>query len=165
MERKLFFGAMLIFSVSMLFFSSCNKDDDKPLAPTVKITELGSGHDSPNDKIGYIGSEFHLEATITADGLIKEILVEVHQENGNGESKRGYSFNEKFTDSKYVGLKNTTFHEHIDIPADAPEGEYHLHLMVVDQYGQSTTAESDLTIKAGHGDDDDDDDHDHDHGH
>lgn len=156
MKRKLFLGAMLLLSANVLFFSSCEDDNDKPLAPTVKITELGSGHDNPNDKIAYVGSDAHIEAEITAEGLIESITVEVHQEDGD------YEFEKVYTDSKYVGVKNATFHEHLDIPSDAPEGEYHLHLVVRDQEGQTATAESELTIKAGSGENDDDDHDDHD---
>lgn len=140
MKKKLFLGAMLLLSANVLFFSSCEDDNDKPLAPTVKITELGSGHDNPNDKIAYAGSDAHIEAEIIAEGLIENITVEVHQEDGD------FEFNKVFTDAK--GLKNTTFHKHLHIPAEAPEGEYHLHLVVRDQHGQSTKAESHLTIKA-----------------
>lgn len=138
MKKKLFLGAVLLLSANLLFFSSCEKDDT-PSVPTVKITELGSGHDSPNDKIAYAGSDAHIEAEITAEGLIESISVEVHQEGGS------FKFNEVFTDAK--GLKNHQLHKHLDIPAEAPAGEYHLHLVVKDQHGQTATAESHLTIK------------------
>ena len=129
--------------MSFFIFSSCSSDDDddNPAKPTIQITELGSGHDSPNDKIAYIGADAHIEATILADGLIKEIQVKVHQVDGKSE------FGKVYTDTKYVGNKNTTFHEHLNIPSDAPAGKYHLHLIVVDQFGQTATAESDLTLK------------------
>lgn len=143
MKQKIRWGAILMFSMSLVLFSSCsNDDDDNPAKPIVKILELGSGHDSPNDKVAYIGKDAHIEADITVDGLIAEIRVEVHQENGT------YEFEKVYKDSKYVGNKNATLHEHLDIPSDAPAGEYHLHLTVVDQWGQSSTAESELTLKA-----------------
>lgn len=155
MKKELFLGAALLLSANLLFFSSCEKDDTPP-APTVKITELGSGHDNPNDKIAYAGTDAHIEAEITAEGLIETITVDVHQEGGS------FKFNKVYTDSKYVGTKNSTFHEHLDIPAEAPAGEYHLHLVVKDQHGQTATAESELLIKPAseapaH------DDHDHNH--
>ena len=140
MKRKLFLGAMLLLSANALFFSSCEKEDT-PSAPTVKIKELGSGHDNPNDNIAYAGSHAHIEAMITADGLIESITVEVHQENGN------YKFNKVYTDAKYVGVKNVTFHEHLEIPAEAPEGEHHLHMVVRDRRGQTGMAEAELIIK------------------
>ncbi|MFV0418931.1 MAG: DUF4625 domain-containing protein [Dysgonomonas sp.] len=143
MNRKLAWGAMLLFSVCLLALSSCS-DDDKdgiPAKPLITLDELGSGHDSPNDRIAYIGTDVHIEATIVAEGLIKQIEVEVHQEDGS------YKFEKIYTDSKYVGAKNTTLHEHLDIPSDAVAGEYHLHLTVTDQFGQSTTVEAELTIE------------------
>lgn len=156
MKRKLFLGAMLLLSANVLFFSSCNDEDEQPAAPVVNITELGSGHS--NDGIGYAGSDIHINADIIAEGLIESITVEVHQENGN------FEFSEVYTDDK--GLKSTTLHKHLDIPAEAPEGEYHLHLVVKDQHGQTGMAESELIIKpASENDDDDHDDHDDDHGH
>jgi hypothetical protein len=38
--------------------------------------------------------------------------------------------------SCFSGLKNAEFHKHIDIPADAVTGLYHLHLAVTDQQKQ-----------------------------
>lgn len=143
MKQKFLWGAILLLNMSLLVFSSCSSDDDddNPAKPTVQILELGSGHDSPNDQTAYIGTDAHIEATILAEGLIKEIEVEIHQIDGT------YEFGKVYTDSKYVGNKNATFHEHLDIPADAPAGKYHLHLVVVDQFGQTATAESELTLK------------------
>ncbi len=140
MKRKLLLGALLLLSANVLLFTSC--EDEKPLGPTVKITELGSDHDNPNNQIAIIGTDAHIEAEITAEGLIESIEVEVHQEGGS------FEFGKVYTDSKYVGKKNATLHEHLDIPSEAPAGEYHLHLVVRDQFGQTATAESKLTLQA-----------------
>jgi hypothetical protein len=142
MKQKLLWGAILFLNMSLLVFSSCSDNDDEgPAKPTIQISELGSGHDSPNDKTAIIGTDAHIEAEIVAEGLIKEIEVEIHQVDGS------YEFGKVYTDSKYIGNKNATFHEHLDIPSDAPAGKYHLHLLVVDQFGQTASAESDLTLK------------------
>ena len=82
------------------------------------------------------GDDMHLEAEIVAEGLIKRIDVEIHKEDGSFEIEKSY------TEGKYIGVKNTEFHEHIDIPANAPLGEYHLHFTVTDQQGQTTLAEA-----------------------
>lgn len=153
---------MLLLSANALFFTSCEDDKDTPPAPTVKITELGSGHDTPNDKTAYAGSNVHINAEINAEGLVQSIMVEIHQEEGE------YSFNKEYTDSKYAGAKNPSFHEHIDIPEDAPEGAYHLHFTVTDKEGQTGSAEAELTVKPaseapGHDDHDGHDDHGHEH--
>lgn len=146
MNKKISLGITFLLFLCLSVFSACDDDDDEKAAkPTIELEELGSGHDSPNDRIGYIGSEMHIEAIITAEGVIKEIEVEVHQEDGD------YEFSKVYTDSKYAGTKNTTFHEHFDIPSEAPAGDYHLHLTVTDQLGQTTTVESELEIKVASG--------------
>lgn len=152
MSKNLSWSATLLLSLCLFVFSSCDNDDDEnPAKPAINLKELGSGHDSPNDRTGYIGGSMHIEADIIAEGLIKQIDLEIHLEEGD------YEFEKTFTDTKYVGVKNTTFHEHFSIPADAPAGDYHLHLTVTDQLGQTTTAEAELTVKEGESD------HDHDH--
>ena len=51
------------------------------------------------------------------------------------------------------------FHEHIDIPAEAPLGEYHLHFTVTDQKGQTTLVEAHIDVIEF------DEEHEHEHGH
>jgi hypothetical protein len=133
---------MFLLGLSTLALSSCGKDDDTPAKPTVIITEVGS-HDTPEGVIA-AGDDLHLEAEIVAEGKIAEISVVIHQEEGgNFEINKTYG-----ADSKYYDLKNADFHEHIDIPADAPLGEYHLHLTVKDHEGQTATAEAEFEIVA-----------------
>jgi hypothetical protein len=140
MSKKKIPGILSLIGLSMLAFSSCDKDESKPAKPVVIITEVGS-HDAPEGKVT-AGTKLHLEAEIIAEGLIARIDVEIHQEeDGN------FEIEESYTDGKYIDVKNADFHEHIDIPADAPEGEYHLHLTVTDKTGQTTTAESELIIE------------------
>ncbi len=131
----------------LLTASSCNKEQN-PAKPTVTLTEVG--HD--NSKVAEPGEDLHLEADILAEGLIKRIDVEIHLEDGDYEIEKSY------TEGKYIGVKNVEFHEHIDIPADAPLGEYHLHFTVTDRKGQTTTAETHLDVV-------EDDGHDHEHEH
>ena len=132
----------------LLFATSCNKEEN-PAKPTVNLTEVG--HD--NEKVAMRGDDLHLEADILAEGLIKRIDVEIHQENGTYEIEKSY------TEGKYVGVKNVEFHEHIDIPADAPLGEYHLHFTVTDQKGQTTLAEAHIDVIEFN------EEHEHEHGH
>jgi hypothetical protein len=144
MIKKFIFGTMFLTGLSLLALTSCEKDETKetPAKPTVKITEVGS-HDAPDGKVA-AGDDLHLEAEIIAEGIIAEITVEIHQEEGGD-----FEIEQKFAaGSKYSGLKNADFHEHIDIPADAPVGEYHLHLTVTDREGQTATAEAELEVIA-----------------
>lgn len=143
MNRKLVWGTVLFLNLCLLAFTSCSDDSENdPAKPSVNLKELGSGHDSPDDKVAYIGMDAHIEAEIVAEGLIRQIEVEVHQKNGN------YRFNKTYTDEKYVGKQNTIFHEHFEIPSDAVVGEYHFHLTVTDQLGQTSTIEAELIIEA-----------------
>lgn len=138
--KKFFHCAVIALSaISIAALSSCSNDDDEPKAekPSVTLTEVG--HD--NTKTVEAGKDLHLEAEILAPGVIKEIEVEIHQENGGH-----FEIEKKYIDGKYIGVKNVEFHEHIDIPADAPAGEYHLHLEVTDAFGQTAEAKSSLTV-------------------
>lgn len=145
---------MAFLCASTLFLTSCGDDDDVlPAKPSITLTEVG--HD--NAKHCHPGHDLHLEADVVAEGLIQRIDVEIHEENGGS-----FKIEKSYTDGKYIGIRNTEFHEHIDIPAEAPLGEYHLHFTVTDKNGQQTTVESELNIVEDDGDDDEDE-HDHHH--
>lgn len=141
MKQKFLWGVIFLLNMSLITFSSCSNDDDdnNPAKPVINLTEIGS----ENSKKGVAGSDLHLEGSIIADGLIKQIDVEIHQENGGS-----FKIEKSYKDGKYIGVKNADFHEHLDIPADAPAGDYHLHFTVTDQFGQTTTVESELTIES-----------------
>ena len=148
MKKSISISLLLALITVFVSFVSCDKEDDKPQKPIITLTEVG--HD--NSKIGHPGHDMHLVADIVADGLIKRIDIEIHQEEGSD-----YEIEFSFTDGKYIGVRNTEFHEHLDIPADAPLGEYHLHFTVTDGEGQQTTVETHIDMVEG-GDDDDDED-------
>lgn len=148
-----------LLSVLSLGFTSCSSDDDEelPAKPVISLTEVGS----KNSKHAHPGHDMHLEADVLAEGIIKRIDIEIHQEEGGSDLVEL-----SFTEGKYIDVRNVEFHEHIDIPADAPLGEYHLHFTVTDKHGQQTTAETHIEIVEDDGTDDgDDDEHDHDHDH
>lgn len=121
----------------MATFSSCDKDDDI-VVPKPVISELEVGLN--NSHIGYISGDLHIEAKIVAEGKINKITVEIHKEDGTGDEIEA-----EYTE--FAGLKNTTFHKHVDIPANTKAGEYHFHLTVTDQEGNTTTVEEEITIK------------------
>lgn len=132
----------LLSTILLGFLSSCKNDNDEIPAlakPQIGTLEIGSG----NNKTVQAGSDLHLEGDILAEALIAKIEIEVHQEGGGQ-----YKFTKAYTDGKYIGVKNATFHEHIDVPGDAPAGAYHFHFIVTDKAGNATTAESALTITA-----------------
>jgi len=131
----------LLSTILFGFLSSCKKDNEEIPAlakPQISALEIGSG----NNKNVQAGSDLHLEGDILAEALIAKIEIEVHQEGGGQ-----YKFTKAYTDGKYIGVKNATFHEHIDVPADAPAGAYHFQFTVTDKAGNTTTIESPLTIQ------------------
>ena len=130
-------------------FAACQKN---PSAPKITLTEVGHENGGKAEQ----GDDLHLEADIVAEGLIQRIRVEIHQENGSYEIEKNYAT------GKYIGVKNTEFHEHIDIPADAPLGAYHLHITVTDKEGQTAMAKAHLEVIENDGiDDDEEEEHHH----
>ncbi|HBX46589.1 DUF4625 domain-containing protein [Limibacterium fermenti] len=134
MTKKGLFFTVLALTTGLLF-SSCEKEDVLS-KPVISGLEVGLN----NSKIGYIGDDLHIEAEIVAEGLIDKIEVEIHPEGGDGKEITVIY-------TKHAGSRNATLHEHIDIPADAVPGEYHLHLTVTDKAGNSTTVEEHVELK------------------
>ena len=129
---------------AMAIFCSCEKDVPKPV---VNLTELGY----ENSKIGYAGSDLHIEAEIIAAGRIDKVTIEIHPE---GEHPKGTfatlhegEWEVDTTFIKFSGLKNTTFHEDIEIPVYAEPGHYHFHFIVTDMEGQQTVVEAEIEIQ------------------
>ena len=131
----------LLTTILLGFLSSCKKDNEEIPAlakPQIGTLEIGSG----NNKTVKAGADLHLEGDIVAEALIAKIEIEIHQEGGGQ-----YKLTKAYTEGKYIGVKNATFHEHVDVPADAPAGAYHFHFTVTDKAGNATTVESPLTIE------------------
>ncbi len=143
---------MALAAVLLTNLTACNKDDgeEKPNAPTITLTEVG--HD--NSRTAHPGHDLHLEASLLAEGIINSINIAVSQ-SGATEKILDVSY----TEGKYIGVRNTEFHEHIDIPDSIPFGVYNLFFTVTDRSGQQTVAESQLNII----EDDGDEEHEHEH--
>ena len=129
---------LTIFAAISLTFTACDNDDENTFAaPKINLTEV----EIDNSLQCSPGHDLHLEADIVAEGSIKRIDIEIHQEE-----EGSFEIEKSYTEGKYIGVRNTEFHEHIDIPQDAPLGSYHLHFIVTDQKGQQTTAECELEM-------------------
>ncbi len=134
--------------ISILFFSSCEKENEVIPRPIITLTELGY----KNTKTGYAGSDLHIDAEIIADGKIDVITIEIHPEGEHEENRISIVLHEGEWEvdtmyTKFSGLKNTTFHEHVDIPIDADTGHYHFHIKVTDLEGQQTSVEEEILIQ------------------
>jgi hypothetical protein len=121
----------------ILSLVSC-KDDDDTSSPVISDLELGLS----NSKTGYLADDLHVQATVVAKGTIHTIEVIIHPEDESSDAV--WEYDSVYTE--FSGLKNTTFHKHIDISADADTGDYHFHFTVTDMEGYQTTLEEDLKI-------------------
>ncbi len=125
-----------ILIVGLSFMAACKKEKQMAPKPTVTGLEVGIN----NSKIAHPGNDLHIEAQITAEGTIKEVVLEIHPEAG-----AGWKLTQTYTEG-FAGQKNAEFHKHVDVPADAVLGDYHGHIKVTDQAGQVTEAEFELKI-------------------
>lgn len=131
-------GMIALAIIASTTFTACEKEEETESAANPVISEFELGLN--NSKTAYIGADLHIEANIVAEGKIETVSIDIHPE---GDAT--WNFSKTYT--KFSGLKNTLFHEHIDISADADTGEYHFHFTVVDQAGNTTKIERDLEIK------------------
>lgn len=128
-----------------LVLSSCNKDENIS-PPEVTLIELGYD----NSKTGYPGEEFHIEAEVLAEGKIDRIEVGMHLEGEHtkalGSLKDDHHWHFDTTYTEFQGLKNTVFHKHIMISAEADTGHYHFHFKVTDMEGNQTEKAAEIEI-------------------
>jgi len=148
--------SLKLFTISLLlaaFFLACETNDEIS-APSIKNVEIGAN----NSKIGHVGADLHIEAEIIAQGKIANIRLLIHQETEEEDASAqkintGIKHSDEWQlDSTYTGvyanIKNTTFHEHVDIPSNAPIGTYHLHIYVTDLEGNQTMTEEEFSVTA-----------------
>ncbi|UII26834.1 DUF4625 domain-containing protein [Fulvivirga maritima] len=154
MNKQLLLRARLVLVALVCFstFMACSDDDDETPslpAPTITDFEYGAGSDHSTDPVAYKGSDLHMEASIEAEATVQSITLTIHGhdlELADGEEE--WDLEQVFTDEKYL-VKNPSFHEHIDIPANIPAGEYHITLLVTDEAGQTAESEGHLEIMDG----------------
>ncbi len=140
MIKKLLFG--VFFALVALTLASCKKDSRLPVIKNFEI-----GYDNSGQVIA--GQELHLDADIEAPEKIDRVELEIHKEGGHKTTVilfDGKEWHLEKVYDKYKGLKNTDFHEHVDIPLNAPAGDYHVDLSVIDLKGNKAKAEGDLKV-------------------
>lgn len=140
MITKLFFT---LLAISLLFFTACQKDSSPPV---ITILELGNGNSHGNDHTAKIGSDLHMEVEVVAEGKIDKIQVRVHPEGEHHEEGEYEEWEIDTTYIKFSGLKNTTFHEHLEIDLSAEPGDYHYDFIVTDMEGNQSSADAELEI-------------------
>lgn len=148
MKTKIKTMALVFAAASTLFIISCQKDEETTAKPAITLTELGYD----NSKIGYSGSDLHIEADIVAERKIDKVTIQIHPEGDHGDKSASLVFHEgewevDTTYTEFAGLKNTTFHKHIAIPVSVEVGHYHFHFAVTDLEGNQTIVEEELEIQ------------------
>lgn len=142
----------IIFIAAIGFLlQSCSSDDDAAgdlLSPVISNFEFGEGESHTTDRMAYKGSDIHLEAEISASASVQRITLAIHAHDLElEEGQVDWEFNQEYTDEKYQ-VMNPTFHEHVDVPANIPSGEYHIELTVTDMNGETATVEGHLQIQS-----------------
>jgi hypothetical protein len=144
---------VFLMAVIVILAASC-KDDEISMP---EILEFRLGYD--NVSTFHPGDDLHIDAEIVAANGIDVIIIEIHSghnhhkkvlrfANGDHDNDHDdhHEWEEEIRFEKFRGLKNTDFHEHIDIPHDAAPGDYDLHFIVVDQEGYTAKADAEFTI-------------------
>jgi len=143
MKTRFFLIAIAISAVSIA--TSCKKDEETA-KPIIKIMEIGEGDTHGNDHTAIIGGELHVEAEIVADGKIDKVHVKIHPEGDHKSTNTLEEWELDTTYTKFSGLKNTIFHEHLEIDTIAEVGTYHFDFTVTDMEGNQSSAEAELVI-------------------
>src|SRR5574344_1378070 len=138
MNKNIIVAAMLLIISSIVITSCGNDEPNNKNVPIVKLEELGFG----NLKKAYPNYDLHVEGDIEAMNLTQSIQIVVTNK------ATGYKIVATYVEGKYIGVKNTMFHEHVAIPAIAPLGEYDFALIVADKTGLSTTYKDTITVIA-----------------
>lgn len=127
-----------------LLLISCEKEG---AAPEIDFHELGM----ENSKTVFAGEELHMDAEILAENKVERIELEIHSEGDYHDKGTSYGkpldeweFDTVYT--KFSGVKNPHFHEHIEIPGDAEPGDYHFHFVVTDMEGYQATFEEEIEV-------------------
>ncbi len=140
-------------SLAILTFSACedNEDDQKP-----EVSNLEVGY---HDTI-YISGDVHIEFEVTDNEELNYYTVKIHPEGEHHDDDHEGEEHEWEIDTTFTeinGLRNYSVHNHeIEIPDDAPAGDYHFDLLVVDMEGNSLALERDLILTEGEGEHEDD---------
>lgn len=129
-------------------FISCSKDDDKDTTTPPEIYEFAAGsHDHSTNTIARGGEVIvDFKARSKNDGRLQSYHIEIHDHPESGNPADEYKLIDDLFDNDptFNGTRNATVHKHIAVPIDAPLGEYHVEVLVIDEFGN--TAEVDAHI-------------------
>jgi len=152
---KMIFKPIFFSLLTIILFISCTDDEIQP--PVISNVEVGAVHDEgaedvhADEGIAHPGESMHIGADILAFARIESVTVDIHSDEITpAAGEVAWEFEEVYTDAKYQVL-NAKLHEDIMVPENAALGEYHVYIIVVDEAGNTTTAEAhfDLVVEEG----------------
>ena len=152
---KMIFKLIFFSLLTTILFISCTDDEIQP--PVISNVEVGAVHDEgaedvhADEGIAHPGESMHVGADILAFARIESITVDIHSDEITpAAGEVAWEFEEVYTNTKYQVL-NAELHEDIMVPENAALGEYHVYIIVVDEAGNTTTAEAhfDLVVEEG----------------
>jgi len=139
-----FFGVIATLLLLAFVISSCEKDETDTTAPP-EVYDFVVGTHPPNVSDTIVKTPnaeiiVDFSARSLNDGRLDAYHIEIHDhpESGNPEDEF-IIIDERFdNETTFKGLRNASVHKHIGIPDEAPLGEYHAEVIVIDEYGNST---------------------------
>ncbi len=141
-------GSLSIILLISFVIASCEKDDTDTTTPP-EIYDFFAGTHPPevNDTIvKKPGAEIIVDFSARSlnDGRLKAYHIEIHDHPESGDSADEFKIIDEFFDNKptFKGLRNASVHKHIAIPGEAPLGEYHVEVVVIDEFGNSTMVDT-----------------------
>ncbi|QWX85161.1 DUF4625 domain-containing protein [Cellulophaga sp. HaHaR_3_176] len=94
------------------------------------------------------GEDFHAEFLVSAINGIHSITVDIHaHEITLAEGEVAWDFEAEYLEG-YHEETEVEFHKHIDVPATAPAGEYHMVFTVEDEDGNTKEYETHIDVTA-----------------
>lgn len=143
------FSVFLLMALAITFVA-CDKDDDKDTKTPPDIYEFSAGlHDHSSNEVQR-GGEVIVDFKVRSrnDGRLEAYHIEIHDHPESGNPADEYLLIDELFDNDptFKGTRNATVHKHIAIPQDAPLGEYHVEVFVVDEYGNTAEAETHIYV-------------------
>ncbi len=145
---KKFFNLVAILVAVPLLFVSCEKDKEDRTTPP-EIYEFSAGTHYPdvsNIIVKTPGAEIIVDFSARSlnDGRLAAYHIEIHDHPASGDPADEFLIIDELFDSNPVfnGLRNASIHKHVAVPEEAPLGEYHVEVVVIDEFGNSTMEEA-----------------------
>ncbi len=138
MKSYLLFLSML----ALVVFSACEKEDQDTPPEISKLEALN--HDNETNVIERGGTIMvNFDARSRNDGRLDRYHIEIHDHPESGNPADEYKLiDDTFEDNPtFKGLRNASIHHHVSVPMDANLGEYHVVVVVIDEFGNSTDTE------------------------